>query len=91
MQESLVASKVHNNKREGLITRRQGHPEPLAYNSAPSVAFGDKHSLTLFNVTPKDSGSYECAVNAHIGGRNLNIRVELVVNGESGPHFFTLL
>lgn len=55
----------------------------LVYNSSHLVAFGQEQSLTLFNVTPEDSGSYECSVNAHIGGRNLNIRVELAVNGES--------
>lgn len=91
MQESLVASKIHNGKKEGLIMRRQGRHQPLVYNSSPPVAFGEGHSLTLFNVTPEDSGSYECAVNAKIGGQNLNIRVELLVNGESGPQFFTLL
>lgn len=44
--------------------------------------FGENHSLMLLKVTPEDSGSYECAVNAKIGGRNLNVVVELVVNGE---------
>lgn len=83
-RESPVASKVHKGRKEGLIRRRQGHQLPLMYGSPPpSLAFGEEHSLTLFNVTPKDSGTYECAMNANIGGRNLNIRVELVVNGES--------
>lgn len=88
-QDSLVASKLHKDRKEGLIMRRPDH-QPLVYSTSPPVAFEEDHSLTLFTVTPEDSGSYECAVNAHIGGRNLNIRVELVVDGESGPRFFTL-
>lgn len=90
MQESLVASKLDKGRKVGLIMRRQDRPQSFAYSSPSPVAFGEKHSLRLFNVTPEDSGSYECVGNAHIGGRNLNIKVELVVNGESGPRFFTL-
>ncbi|TNM86694.1 hypothetical protein fugu_006924 [Takifugu bimaculatus] len=77
---SVTWYKLHNGKKEGLIMMRQGRQQPLVYNSSPPVALGEEHSLKLFNVTPEDSGSYECAVNAKIGGRNLNIRVELLVN-----------
>lgn len=87
-RDSLVASKLHEDRKEGLITRRQDQHQPLVYSTSPPVALEEDHSLTLFDVTPGDSGSFECAVNAHIGGRNLNIRVELVVDGESGPRFF---
>lgn len=87
-RDSLVASKLHEDRKEGLITRRQDQHQLLVYSTSAPVAFEEDHSLTLFNVTPGDAGSYECAVNAHIGGRNLNIRVALVVDGESGPRFF---
>lgn len=62
--------------------KRQGREEPYVYTSNPRVGFGEKYSLTLLNATPEDSGSYECAINADIGGQNQNIRVDLVVNGE---------
>lgn len=56
--------------------------KPHVYSALPRVAFGEKYSLMLLGVTPEDSGSYECAISANIGGRNLDVRVALVVNGE---------
>lgn len=62
--------------------KRRGRDEPYVYSSSPQVEFGEKYSLTLLGVTPEDSGSYECAINANIGGQNLKSTVNLVVNGE---------
>lgn len=54
----------------------------LYYNFTRHAWFGEKYSLLLPRVTPEDSGSYECAINANVGGRNLNLEVNLIVNGE---------
>lgn len=62
--------------------KRHGREQPYVYSSFPQVVFGENYSLMLLSVTPQDSGSYECAINANIGGRNLYERVDLVVNGE---------
>lgn len=62
--------------------KRRGREDAYVYSASPQVAFGEKYSLTLLAVTPEDSGTYECAMNANIGGKNQNTRVDLVVNGE---------
>lgn len=62
--------------------KRQGRKQPYTYSSFPQVVFGENYSLMLVSVTPQDSGSYECAINANIGGRNRYEREDLVVNGE---------
>ncbi|CAB1414813.1 unnamed protein product [Pleuronectes platessa] len=43
------------------------------------VNFGDKYSLMLRNVTPEDSGNYDCYIAANIGGTNRNSYVYLTV------------
>lgn len=62
--------------------KQQSREKPIVYSSPPRVALGKNYSLTLLSVTPEDSGSYECALNANIGGRNLYVTVDLVVHGE---------
>lgn len=74
--------KFHKGSKEGVITKHRGLMEPRVYSPSRRVVFGQEYSLTLLSVTPEDSGAYECAINADIGGRNQNSRVVLVVNGE---------
>lgn len=81
MHASLF-SKFHKGSKEGLITKHRGLAEPRVYSPSRRVVFGQEYSLMLLSVTPEDSGDYECAINADIGGRNQNSRVALVVNGE---------
>lgn len=64
------------------MMKRWDQQEPDFYSSYPPTALGEDLSLKLFRVTPESSGSYECAINAKIGARNLNPRVELLVKGE---------
>ncbi|XP_056280206.1 uncharacterized protein LOC130200183 [Pseudoliparis swirei] len=42
--------------------------------------FGEKHSLLIPNVTPEDSGTYQCEISANIGSQNQNFEVHLKVN-----------
>lgn len=62
--------------------KRRGQEKSFVYSTSRPVMFGEKYSLMLLSVTPEDSGSYECAINANIGGRNWNSRVDLLVHGE---------
>lgn len=82
MQGSLVVSKIHKERKEGIIRKHQGRWKPDVFISSPTVVFGEDYSLTLLKVTPEASGSYECALNAKIGGQNIKVIVDLVVNGE---------
>lgn len=43
--------------------------------------FGVNYSLLLPSVTPDDSGAYECAISAKLGGINQHFKVNLSVSG----------
>uniref|UniRef100_A0A672IVD7 Ig-like domain-containing protein n=1 Tax=Salarias fasciatus TaxID=181472 RepID=A0A672IVD7_SALFA len=47
------------------------------YNYTREARFGQDYSLTLFGVTPEDSGTYACAINAKVGGQNQCLNVSL--------------
>uniref|UniRef100_A0A672IUX6 Ig-like domain-containing protein n=1 Tax=Salarias fasciatus TaxID=181472 RepID=A0A672IUX6_SALFA len=49
------------------------------YNYTREARFGQDYSLTLFGVTPEDSGTYACAINAKVGGQNQCLNVSLTV------------
>ena len=74
---------VVNKEKVGII-RRSKDKEDARYDfdRSPEPMFGEKHSLLLRKVTPKDSGTYECDINANIGGQNLELEVNLVVQGK---------
>ncbi|XP_068193892.1 uncharacterized protein [Antennarius striatus] len=76
---SVTWYKLSNDKREGII-RRGKDDVTLYYSFSRPARFGGNHSLFLPNVTPEDSGSYECAITAPIGGQNVNLKVDLIVN-----------
>lgn len=73
---------LHDQKQHGIIRRDKGDEATQYYNFARPASFGEKQSLLLPRVTPQDSGSYECAISANVRGRNLNLQVDLIVNGE---------
>ncbi|KAM4563948.1 CD83 antigen [Odontesthes bonariensis] len=77
---SLAWYKVSNEKRCGIIRKSPGETTPLRYNFTREAEFGEHHSLLLSSVKPADSGTYECSVQAHVGGKNKKDRVNLMVH-----------
>uniref|UniRef100_A0A3Q3WSF7 Ig-like domain-containing protein n=1 Tax=Mola mola TaxID=94237 RepID=A0A3Q3WSF7_MOLML len=77
---SVTWYKLHNQKKHGIIRRNKGNEETHYYDFHRLASFGENNSLLLPDVTPKDSGNYECAVNANVGGKNLNHRVNVIIN-----------
>lgn len=73
---------LHDQKQHGIIRRGKGDEATQYYDFTRLASFGEKNSLLLPRVTPEDSGSYECAISANVRGRNLNLQVDLIVNGE---------
>ncbi|XP_068599067.1 LOW QUALITY PROTEIN: uncharacterized protein [Brachionichthys hirsutus] len=69
-------------RKRGIIRRARGDNVTQLFGFGRPAAFGADQSLLLRNVTPEDSGGYECFVTAHVGGRNRKGRVDLLVSGE---------
>lgn len=73
---------LHGHKKLGIIRKGKGDVAPQYYNFTRLAHFEQKYNLFLRSVTPEDSGTYECAVSANVGGINYNPRVNLWVNGK---------
>lgn len=69
-------------KRHGIIRFSKNGMSPQNYSFIRPARFGERYSLFLTSVTPEDSGSYECAISANVGGQNQNLQVNLIVHGE---------
>ncbi|KAG8002465.1 hypothetical protein GBF38_014888, partial [Nibea albiflora] len=67
-------------KRHGIIRFSKNEMNPQNYSFIRPARFGEKYSLFLTSVTPEDSGRYECAISANVGGKNQNLQVDLIVN-----------
>ncbi|XP_062248788.1 uncharacterized protein LOC133957298 isoform X4 [Platichthys flesus] len=70
---------LNNQSRNGIIRWKTRGNVTSAYSLARAADFGDKYSLMLRNVTPEDSGNYDCYISANIGGTNRNSYVYLTV------------
>ncbi|XP_069382988.1 CD83 antigen [Paralichthys olivaceus] len=77
---SVAWYKFKNQRREGIARRKRKENGTVPYSLDSSAKIGDTYSLLLHNVTPEDSGTYDCALNANIGGQNLNSMVNLTVS-----------
>ncbi|TKS76697.1 hypothetical protein D9C73_010787 [Collichthys lucidus] len=67
-------------KRHGIIRFSKNGMSPQNYSFIRPARFGEKYSLFLTSVTPEDSGIYECAISANVGGQNQNLQVNLKVH-----------
>uniref|UniRef100_A0A3Q4GJU6 Si:dkey-109a10.2 n=1 Tax=Neolamprologus brichardi TaxID=32507 RepID=A0A3Q4GJU6_NEOBR len=76
---SVAWYKVNNGNKHGIIRRGNGE-DPVYYNFSREVTFGEKQNLLLRKVSPADSGDYECAISANVGGQNENHKVSLIIN-----------
>ncbi|KAF7663588.1 hypothetical protein LDENG_00206070 [Lucifuga dentata] len=67
-------------QRKAGIVRTGFNKPPEYYNFNRLARFGEGHSLFLSQLTPADSGIYECAIGANVGGQHLNPTVNLTVS-----------
>ncbi|XP_070767287.1 uncharacterized protein [Enoplosus armatus] len=74
--------KLINQNRLGIIRRSKADEVTQYYKSEFNrlASFGEKYSLLIPHVMHEDSGTYECAISANVGGKNLNCRVVLAVD-----------
>ncbi|XP_040921884.1 LOW QUALITY PROTEIN: uncharacterized protein LOC121200567 [Toxotes jaculatrix] len=77
---SVTWYKLNNLKKKRHIRRRKGEHVTNTYGYIRPAEFGKEYSLVLPSVTPNDSGTYECAISANIGGQNRNLQVHLTVD-----------
>lgn len=82
-----LLEQFQNQTKHAIIRRGKTDGRTLTYKFNRPAEFGKHLGLLLRNVTPLDSGSYECAISANVMGQNQNLQVNLVVNGESQPSF----
>ncbi|XP_051281641.1 uncharacterized protein LOC127377614 [Dicentrarchus labrax] len=76
---SVTWYKLDPSKR-GIIRRGKNDEALQSYNFTRPARFGEKYSLLLPRVTPEDSGTYECSINANVGRQNQYDKVILIVN-----------
>lgn len=81
-QNVCVFKQLHGKKRQGIIWRGKGGTEIKSFNFSRPASFGEKYGLFLPSVTDEDSGTYECTVSANIGEKNINVLINLIVNGK---------
>lgn len=81
-QNVCVFKQLHGEKRQGIIRRVKGENGTKFLNFTRPASFGKKYSLLLPSVTDEDSGTYECTISANIGGKNMNLLINLIVNGK---------
>ncbi|XP_035014155.1 uncharacterized protein LOC118110494 [Hippoglossus stenolepis] len=82
---NVVWYKLNNQDRNGIVRRKKRGNVTQFYSFGRTADFGDKYSLLLPNVTPEDSGKYDCFISANIGGTNLNSEVYLTVQDSVTP------
>lgn len=72
--------KLHSGTNQGIIRKGKGESKTTFLSPDHKARFGENYSLLLPSVTPDDSGTYECAISAKLGGRNQHFKVNLIVN-----------
>uniref|UniRef100_A0A672IS72 Ig-like domain-containing protein n=1 Tax=Salarias fasciatus TaxID=181472 RepID=A0A672IS72_SALFA len=72
------------------IDIKQGNFVSVAWYKV-KARFGQDYSLTLFGVTPEDSGTYACAINAKVGGQNQCLNAKYLYDFCVGCGFTGLL
>lgn len=78
----FLVEQFQNDSKHAIIRRGKSDGRTLKYKFSRPAEFGKNLGLLLHNVTPLDSGSYECAISANVMGQNQNLQVDLVVKGE---------
>lgn len=66
---------------QGILRKNKGESKTTFLQTNQKAEFGENYSLLLPSVTPDDSGAYECAISAKLGGKNLHFKVNLTVSG----------
>ncbi|CAG6021814.1 unnamed protein product [Menidia menidia] len=77
---SLAWYKIDNDRNHGIIRKRADKTSPDMYDFPRPASFGENHSLFLPHIKPGDAGTYECTINANVGGQNKKGRVLLIVH-----------
>lgn len=77
---SVAWYKLINGTKLGIVRKRKDDPAPLPYDFPRNGTFGENYSLFLPRVKPEDSGTYECAIGANVGGQNQYPQVPLKVD-----------
>uniref|UniRef100_A0A3B5BIH7 Ig-like domain-containing protein n=1 Tax=Stegastes partitus TaxID=144197 RepID=A0A3B5BIH7_9TELE len=70
-----------NKDKLGIIRIRKSDGRITPYNLSRNASFGHDYSLLMPRVKPEDSGTYECALTANVGGQNLYHQIQLMVQG----------
>ncbi|KAM9350799.1 uncharacterized protein ABDE67_008097 [Symphorus nematophorus] len=83
---SVTWYQISNQKKHGIIRKGKADDSIQNYNFTRPASFGEEYSLLLTRVTPEDSGIYECAISANVGGQNINRQVELIVHDVCVTH-----
>uniref|UniRef100_A0A667YLT2 Ig-like domain-containing protein n=1 Tax=Myripristis murdjan TaxID=586833 RepID=A0A667YLT2_9TELE len=65
------------NSSVGIVRHSAGQTRP--YNFSRTASFGEEYGLFLPRIRPEDSGMYECAIGANVGGKNSNSKINLTV------------
>ncbi|XP_067384466.1 uncharacterized protein [Channa argus] len=89
---SVTWYKYNNTDKRGIIRRAKEVNSTKLYNftRTPVAMFGEQYNLLLQRVMPEDSGRYECAILANVGGRNQYLFVDLIVHEcETNPELTT--
>lgn len=81
VSNTCVFEQLHSGTNQGIVRKGKGESETTFLSPDHKARFGEKYSLLLPSVTPDDSGTYECAISAKLGGRNQHFKVNLIVNG----------
>lgn len=75
---SVTWYKLNNQDPVGII--RKTGSETQRYNFPRTASFREEYSLFLPRLTPEDSGTYQCAIGANVGGKNYNYETNLTVS-----------
>lgn len=70
---------LNKENKDGIIRRSKGDKSGQHYNFPRNASLDNKYNLLLSNVTPEDSGTYECFIGANVGGQNRYLQVNLTV------------
>uniref|UniRef100_A0A3B5B0W3 Ig-like domain-containing protein n=1 Tax=Stegastes partitus TaxID=144197 RepID=A0A3B5B0W3_9TELE len=78
-QMNFLAVAWYKVNKLGIIRIRKSDGRITPYNLSRNASFGHDYSLLMPRVKPEDSGTYECALTANVGGQNLYHQIQLMV------------